>query len=244
MTEFIVPTIWPASENSLLLTWPESICVETQQAIAVLSKMVKRSLSSVIIEQVSSYNSLLIYYRFEDIAYTKIIDEINQCIQQCQAKSLDEKKEATPNNAPIEIPVYYHSWDLQSVAKKLSLSIEQIITLHSQTTYTAYAHGFTPGFCYLTSVDEKIRLPRQSTPRTAVPAGAVAIAEQQTAVYPSTSPGGWHILGLTPQPMFKIIKQSFKPAISLGQQVRFNPISEQQFLNLGGELDNSQAGKH
>ena len=77
-----------------------------------------------------------------------------------------------------------------------------------------------------------------------MPVGAVAIAEQQTAVYPSSSPGGWHIIGRTPVAMYQIeqgdnssVERQFKPLISLGDQVKFNAIDKATYLELGGHFD-------
>ena len=66
---------------------------------------------------------------------------------------------------------------------------------HSAATYTAAFCGFAPGFAYLVGGDPAVHLPRRADPRTRVPAGSLAIAGEYTAVYPSSSPGGWHLLG-------------------------------------------------
>jgi KipI family sensor histidine kinase inhibitor len=55
--------------------------------------------------------------------------------------------------------------------------------------------GFLPGFAYLDGLDPRLELARRETPRPRVPAGALAIAGVQTAVYPFASPGGWHLIG-------------------------------------------------
>ncbi|WP_343771767.1 carboxyltransferase domain-containing protein, partial [Marinomonas arenicola] len=75
-----------------------------------------------------------------------------------------------------------------------------------------------------------------NTPRLKVPIGSVAIAEQQTAVYPSVSPGGWQILGRTPTPLVDWQSDSLA-LIEVGDSVRFEPISRAEFLAQGGQLD-------
>ena len=87
-------------------------------------------------------------------------------------------------------------YDLATIAHSLSLSIDAVIDYHLSQPYRTYAIGFSPGFAYLGQLPEKIRLPRRSQPRIKVPAGAVAIADGYTAVYPQQSPGGWHIIGM------------------------------------------------
>lgn len=90
----------------------------------------------------------------------------------------------------------YDRFDLASVAKATECSIDDVIAMHAAKTYTAYAVGFAPGFAYLGETNKSIQLPRLASPRTKVPAGAVAIADSYTAVYPSESPGGWHLIGV------------------------------------------------
>ncbi|WP_033295789.1 5-oxoprolinase subunit B family protein [Amycolatopsis jejuensis] len=97
--------------------------------------------------------------------------------------------------ATVALPVRYDGPDLADVATASGLSVEEVVRRHSSAEYTAAFCGFAPGFAYLTGLDPALHLPRRSTPRTRVPAGAVAIAGEYSAVYPHPSPGGWHLLG-------------------------------------------------
>jgi len=230
------------SENAVLLEWPEKICPIQHQQIIYFQQQIQISLANVLIDTVASYASLIIYYQFDKISWTQLNNELITLI-----KHLPPTSDIT-NTEIVEIPVYYGrdtGWDLEFVAQKTSLSIEQVIDYHSQTTYHAYALGFTPGFCYLASLPKSLQLPRKSTPRLSVPHGSVAIAEQQTAVYPISSPAGWHIIGQTPIKMFSlesdlnesnINKNEFSTLITVGQQVRFQPIDKEHFLDLGGQV--------
>jgi KipI family sensor histidine kinase inhibitor len=101
---------------------------------------------------------------------------------------------------PIVVPVRYGGDagpDLESVARWAGLPPEEVIALHSSTTYRVYMMGFVPGFTYLGTVDARIRAPRHGTPRVRVPAGSVGIAGAQTGIYPIETPGGWQIIGHT-----------------------------------------------
>lgn len=105
----------------------------------------------------------------------------------------------------IEIPVTYggeHGPDLGAVAAQCGISPERLIALHSSALYRVYCLGFQPGFAYLGGLDPALEIPRRDTPRLSVPAGSVAIGGSQTAVYPSSSPGGWHIIGHTETCLF------------------------------------------
>lgn len=106
----------------------------------------------------------------------------------------------------IEIPVHYgedFGPDLDAVATHCGLSPSEVIDRHCQAEYRVYCLGFQPGFAYLAGLDPALHIPRRDTPRLSVPAGSVAIAGAQTAVYPLASPGGWHLIGRTDTPLFK-----------------------------------------
>ncbi|CAA6802889.1 MAG: Allophanate hydrolase 2 subunit 1 (EC [uncultured Sulfurovum sp.] len=98
----------------------------------------------------------------------------------------------------ITIPTdYTNNLDLERVAHHNALSIEEVVSLHTQKTYRVYAIGFMVGFAYLASVHPKISTPRLESPRQKILKGSVALAELQTAVYPQDSAGGWNIIGQT-----------------------------------------------
>jgi KipI family sensor histidine kinase inhibitor len=119
-----------------------------------------------------------------------------RAIRRSIAKSPVHDNEAIVGKS-IEIPVAYGAGehDLAWIAEQTGLSIEQVIAAHSERVYRVFAVGFTPGFPYLGTLDARLQLPRRATPRTDVAAGSVAIAGAQSGIYPSPSPGGWHLLG-------------------------------------------------
>ena len=126
-----------------------------------------------------------------------------------------------PSDA-VEIAVTYDGEDLAAVAEACRLTTAEVISRHSEATYRAAFCGFVPGFAYLTGLDPALELPRRASPRTRVPAGSVAIAAGYSAVYPTTSPGGWHLLGHTDAVLFEADRDP--PAlIAPGTTVHFVP---------------------
>ncbi len=109
--------------------------------------------------------------------------------------------------------------DLPVVAAAARLSERDVVSLHTSVEYVVYFLGFQPGFAYLGDLDERLYLPRRDVPRAAVSAGSIAIALNHTAIYPSASPGGWHIIGRTAATVFDAAQGSalFAP----GDRVRF-----------------------
>lgn len=124
---------------------------------------------------------------------------------------------------PLELPARYDGPDLPDVARATGLSVQDVVHRHSAVVYRAAFSGFAPGFVYLSGLDPALRLPRRATPRTAVPAGSLAVADGWTAVYPRRTPGGWHLLGTVDVPVFDLARE---PAALLapGQRVRFLPV--------------------
>jgi len=136
-----------------------------------------------------------------------------------------------PEPSVINIPVLYggdYGPDIDEVAKLNNLSPEEVILIHSSVTYPVYMIGFTPGFCYLGGLDDRISAPRKKNPGLNIPAGSVGIAGNQTGIYPIDSPGGWQIIGRTPVNLFD---PGRKPEflISAGDCVKFYPVGRDQF---------------
>lgn len=102
---------------------------------------------------------------------------------------------AAPAGKQHIIRVVYDGADLADIAAATRLSRAEIIRAHTDRAHRVELVGFMPGFAYLGDVDPRLHLPRRPTPRTRVPANAVAIAGGYTGVYPAPSPGGWHLLG-------------------------------------------------
>src|SRR5450830_1854416 len=106
----------------------------------------------------------------------------------------------------IEIPVHYNGEDLADVAQLLGVTPEEVIRRHTGSEYTVAFTGFAPGFAYLSGGHPSFNLPRRSTPRTRIPAGAVGLAGTFSGVYPQASPGGWQIIGVTPTAMWDLAR--------------------------------------
>lgn len=123
----------------------------------------------------------------------------------------------------VEIDVRYDGEDLGEVCALTGLAVAEVVRLHTAPDYVVAFLGFSPGFPYLVGLDEALHVPRRATPRTAVPAGSVGLAGDQTGVYPTASPGGWRLIGRTDVVLFDINRNP--PALlAPGDKVRFRPI--------------------
>ncbi|AYN42401.1 5-oxoprolinase subunit PxpB [Streptomyces dangxiongensis] len=123
----------------------------------------------------------------------------------------------------VELPVRYDGPDLAEVAAHWQVPEREVARVHADTEFTVAFCGFAPGFGYLTGLPARCHVPRRTTPRTAVPAGAVALAGPYTGVYPRSSPGGWQLIGTTDAVLWDPDRV---PAALLapGTRVRFVPV--------------------
>ncbi|MDQ0794785.1 allophanate hydrolase subunit 1 [Streptomyces sp. B1I3] len=122
----------------------------------------------------------------------------------------------------VEIRVVYDGPDLADVGRAWGVGVDEVARIHARTEFRVAFCGFAPGFGYLTGLPGHLRVPRRSTPRTRVPAGALALAGPYTGVYPRPSPGGWQLIGRMPEPD-ALWDPGREPAalLSPGTRVRF-----------------------
>jgi KipI family sensor histidine kinase inhibitor len=124
--------------------------------------------------------------------------------------------------------------DIEWLAEQAKLRVDDVVALHSQAVYRVYFLGFKPGFAYLGGLNPRLHTPRKDTPRLAVPAGSVGIGGAQTGVYPQSTPGGWQLIGRTATALFNP-DQDPPCLLQPGDQLRFKPISLDEFLQQGGQ---------
>ncbi|SIP89992.1 5-oxoprolinase subunit PxpB [Marinobacterium stanieri] len=221
-----------AGESALIIYFGEHGQPGVAAAVASAAEQLREELGYRLIDLVPSYASLLVLYdpfRTDHLEVRQLIDRVLQRID-----GGDETE-----GRLVTLPVYYGTdagLDLDSLAERVGLSVEDVVALHQAGEYRVYAIGFAPGFAYLGDVDERIACPRLATPRQRVPRGAVGIADRQTAIYPAVSPGGWNLIGRCPQRMFDPNAEPTMP-VQVGDRVRFESISRDEFFALGGSLD-------
>jgi inhibitor of KinA len=111
------------------------------------------------------------------------------------------------------------------------VSPDEVASLHAAAEYRVLMMGFAPGHAYMGGLDPKLTIPRRASPRAVVPAGSVAIANEQTVVYPYAISGGWNVIGRTPMTLF----DASRPRPSLlwpGDRVRFRAITRAEFIEM------------
>ena len=175
-----------------------------------------------------SYNKLIISFDLKKTSYKIISDIINSI----KLENLDFTKEKKKWNIPV---CYDFGIDLMDMSRKLGINKEEIINIHSQSTYFIYMIGFVPGHPFMGDLDSKLFLNRLKTPRVKVPPGSVGVVEKFCNIYPYESPGGWNIIGKTPIKLFNNEDSSNPCLLSPGDTVKFKSISKKEFDNFTNE---------
>lgn len=215
----MTPTVAPLGESAVLVTFGDRVDRDIAARVHAAAGAVRAAAIPGVEEIVPAYATLAVYFDRERASLDAIATALTSVVDDAARApaTLDAGRF-------IEIPTHYDGADLDEVAHATGLDVAEVVARHTAREYTVYALGFAPGFAYLGELDPALVLPRRATPRTRVPAGSVAIAGAQTAVYPSATPGGWHLIGTTSLVMFDA--QRDPPALlAAGDRVRFVPIT-------------------
>jgi len=212
------PAIERLGDDALIVRFANTISWAVGARVRAAAASIRALQIHSVTDVVPAYTTIAVYFDRTDIAFDTIAHAIVPAIN---ANATEMSEDGTL----IEIPVRYDGPDLLEVAELTGLTVSDVIARHSSRTYHAYMAGFAPGFVYLGDLDPSLVLSRRAAPRVRVPAGSVAIAAAQTAVYPLETPGGWHLIGSTALTMFDADRDP--PAlIRAGDTVRFVPVGE------------------
>jgi KipI family sensor histidine kinase inhibitor len=185
-------------------------------ALGLASQVAELDLEGVV-DLVPATRTLLV--RFDPAATT--LEAISR-----RVRALDPTAGDPPDAGEIEIPVTYDGEDLHQVAELTGLAPREVVAAHTGQAWTVAFAGFAPGFGYLAGEDDRLHVPRRSEPRSAVPVGAVALADNFSGVYPRRSPGGWQLIGRTDLAMWDLERDP--PALlEPGTTVRFVEVRSQ-----------------
>jgi len=216
-----------ASDQSLLIYFGQQITLGAHERVKKLLRLFESEPLAGIRNLHPAYCSVLV--KFDPLKWRH--EQLEEILKQYLTRLEDV---TLPEPRHVEIPVCYggeHGPNLIEVSEIHGMTPAQVIELHSSTAYVVYFLGFVPGFAYLGELPEALVTPRLPTPRRRVPPGSVGIAGRQTAVYPIATPGGWRLLGRTPISMFRPDRDGLS-LLSIGDRVRFTPISQEQFAAL------------
>ncbi len=223
--------IYPLGDQALTIQIGNSINGATNKKVMQLFNQLQMNPIKGVTDIIPAYASLTVCYDCSILNHSSSLISNFESMKEKIISQLQSSKEIPPNVRIIDIPVCYDlllAPDLKEISLTLGISIEEIMNIHTATTYSVYMIGFLPGFPYMASVDERIRINRKPTPRTIVPKGSVGIAGEQTGIYPLDSPGGWQLVGQTPLNIFDVSKE-IPCFLQPGDKVQFYSIDISEF---------------
>lgn len=212
--------------NVVLLEWNETPSDWLLLELVTFRKLLLNKFET-LIQVTQGYQSLMLYHshpiKKRDVYHAELLSLFDSMPVDLSSKG---KK--------WQIPVCYDpslAPDLTSLAELLKLDTSEVIDRHAHATYTVYFIGFLPGFLYLSGLPSALECPRKKQPSPRVEAGSIAIGGKQTGIYPRESPGGWHIIGKTPYPLFR--PEHKKPCFAqAGDSIVFKSISLEEYQDM------------
>ncbi|HVA37484.1 MAG TPA: 5-oxoprolinase subunit PxpB [Candidatus Dormibacteraeota bacterium] len=234
--------VLPVGDAAMLIEFGEAIEVAINERVHVAARAVQELIAQGELPGVwgviPSYATLLLEFDPLITPRNGIVDRL--------ARRLRASAGGPPPARRFRIPVWYDGEDLAGVATRTGLSRDEVVAAHTSTDYRIFTVGFSPGQPLCGILPEALRLPRRGTPRAAVAAGSVAIAGRQVTIYPTATPGGWHLLGKTPVVAFR--PERTPPVLwAPGDALRFYEIDRARYDELaaaaaaGAELLSAEA---
>ena len=214
------------NENSLLITWNQNLDSNLTNLLTSYRNIIMSICGDDIQDCVQSIKSLLVIINNNGSSIKEIIEKI---------KMIDPMKINIKNKKikVWKIPVCYDlefAPDIKAVSDLNNISIQDLIEIHLSKTYDVLSMGFLPGFMYLGKTDNRIHCERKVKPSLKIRKGSIGLALNQTCIYPTESPGGWNIIGVTPIELFNL--QSNSPCFSKpGDKIQFVEISKSQYVS-------------
>lgn len=219
-------------DRCVLIRFGDTLDVHTGQVCLAAARMLRDAQLPGVTDIVPSFTAVAVHYRptGDGPTYSQLAARIERAL----ASGIQPDAAA---GRLIEIPVCYggeHGPDLAEVAQHAGVTPDEVVAMHSGPASMVFMLGFAPGHAYIGIHDERLAIPRRATPRMAIPAGAVAVANRQTVIYPGNLPGGWNVIGATPLVLFDPARE---PAALLapGDRIRFVPIGADQFASMRAE---------
>jgi inhibitor of KinA len=219
-------------EKAILIEWFPEISMSVLNGILDFQSKIATN-NYPFLETIIGYNSLTILYSQKIVNYENEV-EILKNIYKSDFQILNK------SNYFWEIPVCYDAefgLDLKEISIKNNLSIDKIVTIHSETIYTVFFIGFLPGFLYLAGLNPQLFMDRKPNPRLKIDKGSVGIGGKQTGIYPLNSPGGWNIIGKTPL-LFFDSENEIPCFATTKDQIKFIPINIKEFYEIQESVAN------
>lgn len=218
-----VPRFLDAGETALVVEFGQTIDPAINARVLALDAALSQAAPAGMVECVPTYRSLMVHYDPLTLTRAALVSLVTAC--------LDAPVPRTARRRLWTLPACYDpdfADDMTHVSTTTGLSREEVIAAHASAHYPVYMYGFAPGWAYLGGLPAALALPRRTAPRPRIPAGSLIIAGGQAIVATMAMPSGWHILGRTPERLFR---PDHDPAflVAVGDVLTFTPVDRATF---------------
>ncbi len=231
MALYAEPRFLPAGDLAVSVELADEISREANARVLTLERLLTDLRLTGLVEALPTFRSLLVSYDPLVLPCEELEARIRALLPRLEAA-------APPPGRFVELPCAYGGElgpDLEEVARRLDLTPDEVVRLHSGAEYHVYFIGFTPGLPYMAGMPERLTIPRLDQPRTKTPPGSVGIGGTQCSIYPVESPGGFWLLGRTPLALYD--PASADPILLRpGDRVRFRAISGHEYASIAAAL--------
>ena len=229
------PRLLPSGDSAITVEFSRTIDDAANRRVLALDRTLAREPISGVTETVPTYRSLLVHYDPAQIDFDALGKKLAELAQQPVPPA--------ENTRRWRIPVVYggeHGIDLEDVAKTLGTTSDEIVARHTAGDYRVAMIGFTPGWSYLSGLQDSLQMPRRQNPRLLTPAGTISIGGVQTGVQCLAGPSGWHLLGRTAVRTYQLHRDPIF-LLEPGDRVTFSVVDAKTFLKQdraaeGGEI--------
>jgi KipI family sensor histidine kinase inhibitor len=229
------PRLLPSGDSAITVEFSRNIDDAANQRVLALDRILARDPVAGVTETVPTYRSLLVHYDPVLIDFDALSEKLAALAQQPGPPTTKIRR--------WRIPVVYggeHGIDLEDVAKALHTTPDDIVARHVAGDYRVAMIGFTPGWSYLSGLEDKLQMPRRQDPRLLTPAGTISIGGVQTGVQCLAGPSGWHLLGRTAVRTYQLHRDPIF-LLEPGDHVTFSAVDAKTFAEQdraadGGEI--------
>ena len=217
------PRLLPSGDSAITVEFSRTIDDAANRRVLALDRTLAREPISGVTETVPTYRSLLVHYDPTQIDFDTLSDKLAELGQQ--------PVPPTENTRRWRIPVVYggeHGIDLEDVAKTLGTTPDEIVARHIAGDYGVAMIGFTPGWSYLSGLQDSLHMPRRQNPRLLTPSGTISIGGIQTGVQCLAGPSGWHLLGRTAVRTYQLHREPIF-LLEPGDRVTFSVVDAKTF---------------
>jgi inhibitor of KinA len=215
-------------DTAVVITLGDDIDVATHDRVRAVAQVLDAQPPDAMVEYVPAFTTVTVVYDPLATTHDAFTDELRAVLQRAPEPG------AAAESRLVEVHVCYggdFGPDLDFVAAHNDISADDVISIHSEPDYLVYMIGFAPGFPYVGGMSKRIAAPRRDSPRDRIPAGSIAIAGEQTGIYPIETPGGWQLIGRTPLRLFRPDEED-PTLLHTGDRLRFRPIARQEYDEL------------